>query len=144
MLPWRGLLLAQSTSVPLETFDFVILVVTVLAVSAFGMWVGRKEKGTGRLLSGRQEHRLVGRGRLDLRHQRQLASHGRHDGRRAEGRFCPGQLRVRSGFRTVDDVLLLPALLSADGGLHAFGIPGPAVRRSQPAVVFDYEHGCFC
>ena len=43
MLPWRGLLLAQSTSVPLETFDFVILVGTVLGVTAFGMWVGRKE-----------------------------------------------------------------------------------------------------
>ncbi len=40
------LLAAETASVPLAPLDFVLLVGTVLAVTAFGMWVGRKEKGT--------------------------------------------------------------------------------------------------
>jgi SSS family solute:Na+ symporter len=40
------LLLADATSVPLQWLDFVILVGSVLGVTAFGMWVGRKEEGT--------------------------------------------------------------------------------------------------
>ena len=39
-------LLAETSSVPLGWFDFVVLVGTVLGVTAMGMWVGRREKGT--------------------------------------------------------------------------------------------------
>lgn len=39
-------LLAEATSVPLQWLDFVLLVGTVLGVTAFGLWVGRKEAGT--------------------------------------------------------------------------------------------------
>ncbi len=35
-----------SQSVPLEWLDFVVLVGSVLAVTAFGMWIGRREEGT--------------------------------------------------------------------------------------------------
>ena len=40
------LLLADGASVPLQLLDFVILIGSVLGVTAFGMWVGRKESGT--------------------------------------------------------------------------------------------------
>ncbi len=40
------LLLADGASLPLHVLDFVILVGTVLGVTAFGMWIGRKESGT--------------------------------------------------------------------------------------------------
>lgn len=40
------LLLAQASSLPLHTLDLVILVGGVIAVTAFGMYVGRKEEGT--------------------------------------------------------------------------------------------------
>jgi SSS family solute:Na+ symporter len=39
-------LLAETASVPLEWLDFVVLVATVLGVTALGMWVGRREEGT--------------------------------------------------------------------------------------------------
>ncbi|MBI3837516.1 MAG: sodium/solute symporter [Planctomycetia bacterium] len=42
----RGLLLAEISNVPLEWLDFVILAGSVIAVTLFGMWVGRKEEGT--------------------------------------------------------------------------------------------------
>jgi SSS family solute:Na+ symporter len=40
------LLLAQSSSLPLHTLDLVILVASIIAVTLFGMYVGRKEEGT--------------------------------------------------------------------------------------------------
>ncbi len=40
------ILLGQTTSVPLQWLDLVILVGSTLAVTALGMWVGRKEEGT--------------------------------------------------------------------------------------------------
>ncbi len=46
MLPWRGLLLAQSTSVPLEWLDFAVLICITLGVTLFGMWISRNERGT--------------------------------------------------------------------------------------------------
>ena len=39
-------LLAQSSSLPLHTLDLVILVASIIAVTLFGMYVGRKEEGT--------------------------------------------------------------------------------------------------
>lgn len=39
-------LLAQSSSLPLHTLDLVILIASVVAVTLFGMYVGRKEEGT--------------------------------------------------------------------------------------------------
>ncbi|MEX0676535.1 MAG: sodium/solute symporter [Pirellulales bacterium] len=39
-------LLADAASVPLEWLDVVILLGTVLGVTAFGMWIGRKEQST--------------------------------------------------------------------------------------------------
>ena len=39
-------LLAQSSSLPLHTLDLVILVSSIIAVTLFGMYVGRKEEGT--------------------------------------------------------------------------------------------------
>jgi SSS family solute:Na+ symporter len=39
-------LLAEASGVPLQWLDFAILVGTVLGVTAFGLWVGRKEEGT--------------------------------------------------------------------------------------------------
>jgi SSS family solute:Na+ symporter len=38
--------LAQSASVPLQWLDVLILVVSVVGVTAFGMWIGRKEENT--------------------------------------------------------------------------------------------------
>ncbi|REK09871.1 MAG: transporter [Planctomycetota bacterium] len=46
MLVDSSLLLAEVASVPLQAIDFVLLVGTVLGVTAFGMWIGRREKGT--------------------------------------------------------------------------------------------------
>lgn len=46
MLGCFGTLLADTTSVPLQWLDFVLLVGIVLSVTAFGLWVGRKESGT--------------------------------------------------------------------------------------------------
>ena len=40
------LLMAEVGNVPLEWLDFVILVGSVLSVTAFGMWIGRKEEST--------------------------------------------------------------------------------------------------
>jgi SSS family solute:Na+ symporter len=37
---------APAASLPLEPLDFVVLVGTVLTVTAFGMWIGRREEGT--------------------------------------------------------------------------------------------------
>ncbi len=37
---------APAASLPLEPLDFVVLVGTVLSVTAFGMWIGRREEGT--------------------------------------------------------------------------------------------------
>ncbi len=40
------MLLAQAASLPMHTLDLVILVVSIIAVTLFGMYVGRKEEGT--------------------------------------------------------------------------------------------------
>lgn len=40
------LLLAQSASVPLQWLDVLVLVGTIVGVTAFGMWIGRKEENT--------------------------------------------------------------------------------------------------
>lgn len=48
------LLLAQSSSLPLHTLDLVILVASIITVTLFGMYVGRKEDGTsGYFLAGK-------------------------------------------------------------------------------------------
>lgn len=39
-------LLAQSASVPLQWLDVLVLAVSVVGVTAFGMWIGRKEENT--------------------------------------------------------------------------------------------------
>ncbi len=39
-------LVAQSSTVPLELLDVLILVASVVGVTAFGMWIGRKEENT--------------------------------------------------------------------------------------------------
>ena len=41
------ILLAQSGSVPLQLLDVLILVGTIVGVTGFGMWIGRKEESTG-------------------------------------------------------------------------------------------------
>ena len=41
------ILIAQSSSVPLQWLDVLIVAVSVIGVTAFGMWIGRKEKSTG-------------------------------------------------------------------------------------------------
>ena len=41
------ILIAQSSSVPLQWLDVLILAVSVIGVTAFGMWIGRKEENTG-------------------------------------------------------------------------------------------------
>ena len=46
MFLWTPLLAAETASVPLAPLDFVLLVGTVLAITAFGMWIGRQERGT--------------------------------------------------------------------------------------------------
>jgi SSS family solute:Na+ symporter len=40
-------LVAQSASVPLLWLDMLVLASSVIGVTAFGMWIGRKEKSTG-------------------------------------------------------------------------------------------------
>ena len=40
------LLLAQETSLPFHTLDLVVLLFSIIAVTLFGMYVGRKEEGT--------------------------------------------------------------------------------------------------
>jgi SSS family solute:Na+ symporter len=40
------ILLAQSSSVPLQWLDVLILVVSIVGVTGFGMWIGRKEEDT--------------------------------------------------------------------------------------------------
>jgi SSS family solute:Na+ symporter len=40
-------LIAQTSSVPLLWLDIVILIASVIGVTAFGMWIGRKENNTG-------------------------------------------------------------------------------------------------
>jgi SSS family solute:Na+ symporter len=40
------MLLAQSASVPLQWLDVVVVVGTILGVTVFGMWIGRKERDT--------------------------------------------------------------------------------------------------
>lgn len=40
------ILLAQSSSVPLQSLDVLILVGSILGVTGFGMWIGRKEENT--------------------------------------------------------------------------------------------------
>jgi solute:Na+ symporter, SSS family len=42
-----SILIAQSSSIPLQWLDVLILASTVIGVTAFGMWIGRKEKSTG-------------------------------------------------------------------------------------------------
>jgi hypothetical protein len=39
-------LFVQISSLPLHTVDLVILVLSIVAVTLFGMYVGRKEEGT--------------------------------------------------------------------------------------------------
>ncbi len=46
MHPAPFVLLADAASLPLHWLDFVLLAFTVLGVTAFGMWIGRKESGT--------------------------------------------------------------------------------------------------
>ena len=41
------LLIAQSSSIPLQWLDVLILAASVIGVTAFGMWIGRKEQSTG-------------------------------------------------------------------------------------------------
>ncbi len=45
-MPSSLILIAQSSELPLQALDLVVLVVSVLAVSAYGMYMGRKEAGT--------------------------------------------------------------------------------------------------
>ncbi|MFN0056207.1 MAG: SLC5 family protein [Planctomycetales bacterium] len=45
-MPPLSLLFAQDANLPLHTLDLVILVSSVVAVTLFGMYVGRKEEGT--------------------------------------------------------------------------------------------------
>jgi len=45
MLPDLALL-AQSASVPLQWLDVLVLAVSVIGVTGFGMWIGRKEENT--------------------------------------------------------------------------------------------------
>lgn len=40
-------LIAQSSSVPLQWLDVLVVAVSVIGVTAFGMWIGRKEESTG-------------------------------------------------------------------------------------------------
>jgi SSS family solute:Na+ symporter len=40
-------LLAQSASIPLQWLDVLVVAATVVGVTAFGMWIGRKEQSTG-------------------------------------------------------------------------------------------------
>lgn len=40
-------LVAQSSSVPLQWLDVLVVAVSVIGVTAFGMWIGRKEESTG-------------------------------------------------------------------------------------------------
>ena len=40
------ILVAQSSSVPLQWLDVLVLVSSVVGVTAFGMWIGRKEEST--------------------------------------------------------------------------------------------------
>jgi SSS family solute:Na+ symporter len=42
-----AILISQSSSVPLQWLDVLILATSVLGVTAFGMWIGRKEQNTG-------------------------------------------------------------------------------------------------
>jgi solute:Na+ symporter, SSS family len=44
-MPPQTLLLAQATELPLQLADFVVLIGSLLAVSVFGMYMGRKEEG---------------------------------------------------------------------------------------------------
>jgi solute:Na+ symporter, SSS family len=46
MFSMAPLLLADGASIPLQTLDFVILIGTIVGVTAFGMWIGRKEDNT--------------------------------------------------------------------------------------------------
>jgi SSS family solute:Na+ symporter len=41
------ILIAQSSSVPLQWLDVLVVAAVVIGVTAFGMWIGRKEKSTG-------------------------------------------------------------------------------------------------
>ncbi len=41
------ILIAQSSNVPLQWLDVLILASSVIGVTAFGMWIGRKEESTG-------------------------------------------------------------------------------------------------
>jgi SSS family solute:Na+ symporter len=41
------ILVAQSSSLPLQWLDVLVVAVTVIGVTAFGMWIGRKEENTG-------------------------------------------------------------------------------------------------
>jgi len=45
-MPFSASVLAQSDNLPLHTLDLVVLVVSVIGVTIFGMYVGRKEEGT--------------------------------------------------------------------------------------------------
>ena len=46
MVPWSLTLIAQSSTVPLQGLDVLILACSVVGVTAFGMWIGRKEDNT--------------------------------------------------------------------------------------------------
>jgi SSS family solute:Na+ symporter len=41
------MLIAQSASLPLQWLDVLVLATSVIGVTAFGMWIGRKEESTG-------------------------------------------------------------------------------------------------
>jgi SSS family solute:Na+ symporter len=45
-MTFPGLLLAQAGQLPLQTVDIAVLVGTMLAIAAFGMYMGRREEGT--------------------------------------------------------------------------------------------------
>jgi SSS family solute:Na+ symporter len=41
------MLIAQSSSIPLQSLDVLVVAATIVGITVFGMWIGRKEASTG-------------------------------------------------------------------------------------------------
>ena len=122
------ILIAQSSSLPLQWLDVLVLAVSVIGITAFGMWIGRKEENTGDYyLAGKTVAWWAVAGsifgtNISSHHMVGMMGAGLKEG------FAQANFRVRRYLRSVDAVLLLSAVLSSHGSLYSLRVSRPPLR----------------
>ena len=135
------ILLAQSSSVPLQWLDVLVLAASVVGVTAFGMWIGRKEESTtdyylaGKTVAWWAVAGSIFGTNISSHHMVGMMGAGLKEG------FAQANFEFGAIFGLLDAVLFLPALLSPHGAVHAVGVSRPPIRRSQPVGLFGHQHG---